>query len=122
MRRAITIAFAGMLFFATSASAVRELVQIEEPQPAQRVEGIVLDPSGAPIPNMTVSDCTEKWAATLRTTTTDSKGRFHFSSQHGRNLYYLRFDSLLFNPLELKLQLDKNASQRGITVKPPIGG
>ena len=78
--RAIAIALI-CAFFVTSARAVRELVVIEELQPAQRVEGVVLDPSGAPIPNMRVTDRTEKWVAVLRSTTTDSNGHFRFSSQ-----------------------------------------
>jgi hypothetical protein len=108
--------------FVTSAKAVRELVVIEELQPAQRVEGIVLDPSGAPIPRMTVSDRTQGWAAVLRSTTTDSNGHFRFSSQRGKTVYYLRFDNALFNPLQLRLKLDKKAPQRAITARPPIGG
>jgi len=55
-------------FCISSARAVRELVTIDEPQPAQRVEGVVLDPSGAPIPDMTVTDRTEEWVAVLRST------------------------------------------------------
>ena len=102
--------------------AVRELVIIEKPQPAQHVEGIVLDPSGAPISDMTVTDRSEQWAAVLRTTKTDSKGRFRFSPQPNKTVYYLRFDSALFNPLQLKLKLDKNPPEHGITVKAPIGG
>jgi hypothetical protein len=121
MFRAISIALM-LAFFATSAGAVRELVIFEEPQLAQRVEGIVLDPSGAPIPDMTVTDCTEKWVADLRSTTTDTQGHFRFSRQHGKSLYYLRFDSPGFNPLELKLKLDKNAPDRSITARPHIGG
>lgn len=109
-------------FFGTSAEAVRELVVIEELQPAQRVEGIVLDPSGTPIPDMTVTDRTEKWGAVLRSTSTDSQGHFHFSQQRGKSVYYLRFDDTLFNPLQLRLKLDKNAPQRGITAKPHVGG
>jgi hypothetical protein len=109
-------------FFATSASAVREFVILEEPLPAQRVEGVVLDPGGEPIPDMTVSDCTPQWAAVLRSTTTDSKGRFRLSRQQGKSVYYLRFDHRLFNPLGLRLTLDKNAPQRGITARPHIGG
>jgi hypothetical protein len=109
-------------FFVTSAKAVRELVVIEELQPAQRVEGVVLDPSGAPIPNMTVTDRTEEWVAVLRSTTTDSNGHFRFSSQRGKSVYYLRFDNALFNPLQLRLKLDKKAPQRAITARPEIGG
>ena len=120
-RRATAIALT-CAFFVTSAKAVRELVIIEELQPAQRVESIVLDPSGAPIPDMTVTDRTEEWVAERRSTTTDSKGHFRFSQQRGKSVYYLRFDHPLFNPLQLKLKLDKNAPQRAITARPHIGG
>lgn len=104
------------------AVAVRDLVTIDELQPAKRVEGVVLDPSGAPIPNMTVTDCTPGWAAELRSTMTDEKGHFRFSRQRGKTVYHLRFDSPLFNPLQLRLKLDKTAPQRAITAKPKIGG
>jgi hypothetical protein len=109
-------------FFVTSANAVRELVVIEELQPAQRVEGVVLDPSGAPIPDMTVTDRTENWVGVLRSTVTDSKGHFRFSRQRGKTVYYLYFYHPSFNELALKLKLDKNAPQRGITARPHIGG
>ncbi|HSS99150.1 MAG TPA: carboxypeptidase-like regulatory domain-containing protein [Terriglobales bacterium] len=121
MRRAVLIALA-WTFFVVSAKAVREMVQLEEPEVAQRVEGVVVDPSGSPIPDMTVTDRTEHWGPILRSTKTDSKGHFHFSTQRGKNLYYLQFDTLLFNPLQLKIKLDKNAAQRMITARPEIGG
>jgi hypothetical protein len=121
MRRVIVIALT-CAFFVSPAKAVRELVTIEEPQLAQRVEGIVLDPSGGPIPDMTVTDRTEDGGAVLRATKTDSNGHFHFSSQRGKTVYYLRFDNPLWNPLQLTLKLDRHAPQRGITAKPEIGG
>jgi hypothetical protein len=65
-------------FFVSSAKAVRELVTIDELQPAQRVEGVVLDPSGTPIPNMTVTDRSEEWVAVLRSTQRTSTGIFAF--------------------------------------------
>ena len=71
---------------------------------------------------MTVTDRTEEWVAALRSTTTDSSGRFHFSPQRGKSVYYLRFDNALFNPLQLRLKLDKQAPQREITARPHIGG
>jgi hypothetical protein len=121
VHRATAIAFI-CASFVTSAKAARELVVIAELQPAQRVEGVVLDPSGALIPDMTVTDCTEEWVAVLRSTTTDRKGHFRFSHQSGKSVYYLRFDHALFNPLQLRLKLDKNAPQRAITARPHIGG
>ncbi len=107
---------------ATSASAVREFVVLEEPLRAQRVEGIVLDPADAPVADVKVSDCTPGWTSVLRTTTTDRRGRFHLSRQAGKSVYHLRFDHPLLNPLGLKLKLDKKAPQRGIIAKPHIGG
>jgi hypothetical protein len=121
MRWLIVIALT-CAFFVASAKAVRELVVIEEPQLALRVEGIVLDPSGAPIPDMTVTDRSENGVAVLRTTKTDSKGHFHFLSQRGKTVYCIRFDHPLWNPLQLTLKLDKHAPRRGITAKPEIGG
>src|SRR5437870_1538541 len=79
MRRVIPTVLVWALC-ASYASAVRELVIVEEPQPAQRVQGVVLDPSGEPIPGMTVTDRTDDGVAVLRSTKTDAKGRFHFHS------------------------------------------
>lgn len=121
MRRVIVIALT-CASFVVSAQAVRELVIIEEPQLAQRVEGIVLDPSGAPISDMSVTDRTENGVTVLRTTKTDSKGYFHFPSRREKTVYCLRFDHPLWNPLQLTLKLDKHAPQRGITARPRIGG
>jgi hypothetical protein len=101
------------LFVVISGVAARYTVRIEEPQPAQRVEGVVLDPSGAPIPDVTVSDRTDQWEAVLRTAKTDRQGRFHFSREHKKVVYYLHFEHPMFNPLELKLKLNKKALQRG---------
>jgi hypothetical protein len=118
VRHVIAVALTWALFV-ISAKAVRELVVIEDPQPAQRVEGVVLDPSGAPIPDMTVTDRTDD---VLRSNKTDSKGRFRFFAQHGKTVYCLRFDHPMFNPLQIRLRLDKKAPQRGITARPHIGG
>jgi hypothetical protein len=121
MRRVIAIALT-LALFATSANAVRELVEIEELQPAQTVAGVVLDPSGAPIADMTVTDRTDGWVAILRSTTTDDKGHFRFTQERGKSVYYLRFEHPSFNPLQLRLKLDKKSPQRGITARPHIGG
>jgi hypothetical protein len=71
---------------------------------------------------MTVTDRTEGWVAVLRSTTTDDTGHFRFSRQRGKSVYYLYFHHPSFNELELRLKLDKHATQRGITARPHIGG
>ena len=102
--------------------AVRELVIIDEPQLAQKLEGVVLDANGDPIADMTVTDRTENGVAVLRSTKTDRSGHFQFPTQRGKTVYCLRFDHPLWNPLQLTVKLDKHAPQRGITAKPEIGG
>ena len=121
MRQVLAIALT-CAFLVAYANAVRELVVLEEPQLAQRLEGNVVDPSGTPIPDMTVTDRTENGVAVLRTTQTDKEGHFHFPKQRGKTVYCLRFDHPLWNPLQLKLRLDNRAAQRGITARPHIGG
>jgi len=91
MHRVLAIALL-FAFFVPAAMAVRELLIIDTPQVAQKVEGVVLDPNGDPIPNMTVSDRTEDGGAVLRSTKTDERGHFHFASQRGKATYCLRFD------------------------------
>jgi len=110
------------VFFVPTAMAVRALVVIEKPQLAQKVEGVVLDPNGDPIPDMTVTDRTQDGVAVLRSTKTDRGGHFHFPTQRGKTVYCLRFDHPLWNPLQLTVKLDKHAPDRGITAKPEIGG
>lgn len=121
VRRVLTVAFIWALLV-TSANAARELIEIEEPQPSQRVEGIVVDPSGAPIEGMTVTDLSDDWGEVLRSTKKDKRGHFRFSAESSKTLYYLRFEHALFNPLQLKLKLHKKAKNSAITVKAPIGG
>ena len=121
MRHVLAVAISCMLL-APSALAVRELVIIDEPQSAQRVEGIVLDRSGAPIADVIVTDRSDDCAAILRSTQTDSTGHFRFPRQHGKTVYCLNFDHPLWNPLQIKLKLDKHAPRRRITARPEIGG
>jgi len=86
------------------------------------ITGTVLDPSGAVVANADVRIVNQDTGTLTRTTKTDSKGHFHFSSQRGKTVYCLRLDHPLWNPLQLTLKLDKHAPQRGITAKPEIGG
>jgi len=72
-----------------SAMAIRELVELEELQPAQQVERIILDPSDTPIPNMKGTDCKggPQYCVQLHLTT---KGTFAFLGNAERTLLSFR--------------------------------
>jgi hypothetical protein len=118
-----------LLLFSLRAVAQMSIVEIEEPQFAKSVAGIVTDPSGAVMGDVTVEERSEDWKKVLRTTETDDKGRFRFHVRSkGRirfparstTVYYLEFSRSGFNWVRLKLQLDKKAKPV-ITVEMPLG-
>jgi hypothetical protein len=118
-----------LLFLSLRAMAQMEIVDIEKPQFAKSVAGIVTDPSHAVIGSVRVEERSEDWKRVLRTTETDDKGRFRFRSRskgrfrfpaRSETVYYLEFSRSGFNWVRLKLQLDKKAKP-GIMVEMPLG-
>lgn len=97
-----------------------EVVEIDTPQFAKSVAGVVNDPSGAALPGVTVEERSEDWKTVLRSTETDGKGRFRFSPKRNQAIYYLQFSRSGFNWLRIKLQLDKKAKS-AVVLKMPIG-
>ena len=129
MVRNSLLAITCLLLFSLRAVAQTEIVEIEEPQFAKSVAGIVTDPSGAVIGSVTVEERTDDWKKVLRTTETDDKGRFRFRSHskgrfrfpaRTKPVYYLEFSRSGFNRVRLKLQLDKKAKPV-IMVEMPLG-
>jgi len=95
-----------------------EIVEIEKPQLAKSVAGVVADPSGGPLSGVMVEERSEDWKTVLRSTETDGKGRFRFSATPKKSLYQLQFGRAGFNWLRITLKLDKKAGAV-ITVKMP---
>jgi hypothetical protein len=117
-----------LLFLSLRATAQMEIVDIEKPQFAKSVAGIVTDPSHAVIGSVTVEERTEDWKKVLRTTETDHRGRFRFRSRskgrfrfpaRSKTVYYLEFSRSGFTWVRLKLQLDKKAKP-DIMVEMPL--
>ena len=106
--------------FSLGAFAQMEIVEIEKPQPARSVAGLVSDPSGSALPNVTVEERSEDWKTVLRSTETDDKGRFHFSKTPRKTTYRLQFGCSGFNWVRITLRLDKKAAT-AVVVKMPLG-
>ena len=71
--------------------AQMEIVEIEKPQVAKSVSGLVNDPSGAALTEVIVEERTSDWKTVLRSTETNGHGRFHFSRTGNKTLYHLQF-------------------------------
>lgn len=80
-----------------------QLIEIQELQLSKSTAGVVIDPSGAAIPNVTVEERSNDWKIVRRTTHTDEKGRFHFSRDPKRAVY-LEFSSAGFNRLRIRVR------------------
>jgi hypothetical protein len=93
------------------AVAQYQLIEIEELQLSKSTAGIVIDPSGAAIPNVTIEERSDDWKVVLRTTQTDEKGRFHFSRDPKR-VVHLEFSTPGFNRLRIRVRLDKKGDAK----------
>jgi Carboxypeptidase regulatory-like domain len=106
--------------FSFSAAAQMEIVEIEKPELAKSIAGVVSDPSGVALPGVTVEERSDDWKTVLRSTETDDHGRFHFSARSKKTIYHLQFSLSGFNWVRIKLQLDKKAAST-VAVKMPLG-
>ena len=111
--------FACLAFLSVGVAGQMEIVEIEKPQVAKKVEGVVNDPSGAALPDVTVEERSDDWKTVLRSTRTDESGRFHFS-RGAKTVYYLELSRSGFNWVCIKLEIQKKA-KRLVTVTMPIG-
>jgi len=111
--------FACLTFLSVGVAGQMAIVEIEKPQVAKTVAGVVNDPSGAALPDVTVEERSADWKTVLRSTKTDERGRFHFS-RGAKTVYYFEFSRSGFNWLRIKLEIQKKA-KRLVTVTMPIG-
>lgn len=95
-------------------------MEIEKPQHAKSVAGVVNDPSGSALPGVTVEERSEDWKTVLRSTETDDQGRFNFSPRPRTVMYHLQFARSGFDWVRIKLQLEKKAAAT-IVVTMPLG-
>jgi hypothetical protein len=127
LRRAAYIA---VVFFALTATARSEYytLVLAKPVRSSGLSGVVLDPSGAIIPNATVDmvacpvDMMSGRLAsqTLATTHSDLRGEFAFDRKVFKKPYCVHISAAGFNPLEFVVKISPFAGK--IRVKLPIGG
>jgi len=109
LRKGTILAFVFVLKF--SAAAQMQLIEVEEVQLSRSNAGVVIDPAGATIPNVTIEERSDDWKIVLRTTHSDKEGRFHFS-RHRNRIIHLEFSSPGFNRLRIRVRVDKKGEAK----------
>jgi Carboxypeptidase regulatory-like domain len=100
-------------------------IEIEDVQVVRSVAAVVHDPTGSPIPGVSVEEFRSDWKESLRSTKTNTAGGFTFAPVTGRCIYYLQFRMNGFDPLRVRLRLDpkrgkKSTTQNGSRYLAPI--
>jgi hypothetical protein len=105
MKRFVLFVFSVVVF--STAFAGVETVEIGKGQIAKTLTGTVVDPAGSAMPGVQVFEVSSDWKTVLRTTTTDSNGKWSLPPVPGQQVYYLRFVAYGFNPLQVRVKSNR---------------
>jgi hypothetical protein len=103
----------------SSAFAQYQTVEIGKIQIAKSLAGTVVDPTDSAVPRVQVLEVSSDWQTVLRTTTTDSNGKWFLTPAPRQQVYYLRFIADGFNPLQVRVKLNRKKG-RDLRFKLPV--
>lgn len=104
----------GLLCFSAIIEAQYQVIQLADVQLAKSVGATIEDPTGDPVPKAVVQEFSADWNTVLRSTSTDTKGKFSFAPAPGRTLYFIQISASGFDPLRFRLKVD---TKRGASLK-----
>ena len=107
-------AIVGVLCLPLKINAQYQVVEIADVQLVKSLSGVVQDPAGSPMENVLVQEFSPDWNTVLRTSKTDSHGRFSLAALQGRKIYCLQLSTSGFDPLRVRVQVDR---KRGASLK-----
>ena len=90
------------------------IVEIRDIQTARSLSALVTDVREFPLEGVLAEEMTPGWKACLRTTKTDSKGKFTLAPAKARDVYYLQLTYKNFNSLQFRMRID---AKRGTDVR-----
>ena len=111
--------FALCMAIFSSAFAQVATVEIGKIQIAKALTGTVVDAVDSAVPGVRILEVSSDWKTVLRTTTTDSDGKWSLAPVPRQQLYYLRFVADGFNPLQVRVKLNRRKG-RDLRFKLPI--
>ncbi len=95
-------------------AAQYQLIELADVKLAKSVGATVQDATGSPIPKALVQEFSADWKTVLRSSSTDTHGRFSFARVQGRKIYFIQISAPGFDPLRFRLQVD---AKRGTSLK-----
>jgi len=107
-------AISALLCFSARVAAQYQLIELADVQLAKSLDATIQDPIGVPIPKALVQEFSADWKTVLRSSSTDTDGRFSFTPVRGRKIYFIQISAPGFDPLRFRLQVDV---KRGASLK-----
>ena len=108
------VAIVALLWFPMRTVAQYQLVELSDVQLAKSLDATILDTTGTPIPKARVQEFSADWKTVLRSTSTDTDGRFSFTPMRSKKIYFIQVSAPGFDPLRFHLQVDV---KRGASLK-----
>ena len=89
-----------------------EIIEIGNVQFSKTLGGIVADTTDSPLADVQVIEVAADWQTTIRSTMTDTEGRWSLPPVPNQSIYFLRFitKQCCFNEVRCRVKLNKKAS------------
>jgi len=91
-----------------------QTIELGDVQSAKSLSAVVQYPNGDPIPNALLEEVSPDWKTVLRTSTTDTDGKFSLVTVKGRKIYFLQISAYGFDTLRVRVRVDP---KRGTDLK-----
>ncbi len=95
-----------LLCFPMRIAAQYQVIELADVQLAKSVGATIEDPNGLPVPKAVVQEFSADWKTVLRSSSTDTQGKFSFTPAPGRRVFFIQVSAPGFDPLRFRLQLD----------------
>ena len=115
MKRLFAVAaIVALLLSPMRIAAQYQLIELPDVQLAKSLGATIQDATGTPIPKARVQEFSADWKTVLRSTSTDTDGRFSFTPIRSKKIYFIQVSAPGFDPLRFQLQVDV---KRGASLK-----
>jgi hypothetical protein len=110
----IDAAIVGLLFLPLKIDAQYQIVDLADVHLAKSLSAVIQDHQSSALTNVLVQEFNPDWKTVWRTSAIDNHGRFSLATVHGRKTYYLQLSTRGFDPLRVRVQVDR---KRGASLK-----